>query len=360
MKKVLTSLLSIVLICAIIVTPVLADPSIDELKEGKKAAEEAVASMQAELTELLVKLDELETQLIAKGEEIIQAESDLKDAEAVEKEQYEAMKLRIRYLYESGDTSFIEAQVTDAKYTDEGSKAEYVEKVNTYDRQKLLEYIEIKEQIKSMKEQLENEKAQLEDLQTQYESKKVELDDLIARKQNEIADFDQKIQAAIEEAARRAAEEAARRAAEAAARAAAARAAASSSGNSANASAVAAASLEYSGTGNTETAQKIIDAAISQLGVPYVWGGTKPGVGLDCSGLTQYCHRVAGISIPRTSQVQGGGGKAVSDPQPGDLVCYGHHIGIYIGGGKMIHAPHTGDVVRVAAVYGRPWYRRYW
>ena len=114
------------------------------------------------------------------------------------------------------------------------------------------------------------------------------------------------------------------------------------------------------GAGNTSAAQTIVSAAYGQLGVPYVWGGTSPGKGLDCSGLVQYCHSVAGISIGRTSQVQGGGGKAVSSPQPGDVVCYGSHIGIYIGNGQMIHAPHTGDVVRVASVYGSPWYRRYW
>ena len=115
-----------------------------------------------------------------------------------------------------------------------------------------------------------------------------------------------------------------------------------------------------SSSGNTSVAQTIVNAAYSQLGVPYVYGGTTAGVGFDCSGLVQYCHAVAGISLPRTSQAQGGCGIAVSDPQPGDLVCYGSHIGIYIGNGQMIHAPHTGDVVKIASVYGSPWYRRCW
>lgn len=115
-----------------------------------------------------------------------------------------------------------------------------------------------------------------------------------------------------------------------------------------------------SSSGNTSVAQTIVNAAYSQLGVPYVYGGTTAGVGFDCSGLVQYCHAVSGISLPRTSQAQGGCGIAVSDPQPGDLVCYGSHIGIYIGNGQMIHAPHTGDVVKIASVYGSPWYRRCW
>ena len=91
-----------------------------------------------------------------------------------------------------------------------------------------------------------------------------------------------------------------------------------------------------------------------------VYGGTTPGVGLDCSGLVQYCYAAAGISLPRTSAAQGGSGIAVTDPQPGDIVCYSGHVGIYIGNGQMIHAPQTGDVVKISDVYGSPWYRRCW
>ena len=99
------------------------------------------------------------------------------------------------------------------------------------------------------------------------------------------------------------------------------------------------------------SADAIVSAAYSQLGVPYVWGGTTPGVGLDCSGLTQYCYRQAGISIPRNTEAQYAQGKkiALSEAQPGDILYRTGHVGIYIGGDRYIHAPHRGEVVKIAS-----------
>ena len=111
---------------------------------------------------------------------------------------------------------------------------------------------------------------------------------------------------------------------------------------------------------DSEKAQKIVDAAFSQMGVPYVWGGTSPGRGLDCSGLVQYCYRQAGISIGRTTWDQGPGGTTVTSPKPGDIVYYGSHVGIYIGDGKMVHAPQPGEVVKISNVnYRAHTYVRY-
>ena len=94
----------------------------------------------------------------------------------------------------------------------------------------------------------------------------------------------------------------------------------------------------------------IVNAAYSQIGVPYVWGGTTPGVGLDCSGLVQYCYRQAGISIPRTSGDILAKGTIVSNPQPGDICWTSGHVAIYIGGGQMIEAQQTGVPVKVSSV----------
>jgi cell wall-associated NlpC family hydrolase len=98
-------------------------------------------------------------------------------------------------------------------------------------------------------------------------------------------------------------------------------------------------------------------AAESQIGVPYVWGGESPGGGFDCSGLTQWAWRQAGVDLPRTAAAQYGAVAHIplSDLQPGDLVFWGYggidHVGIYVGGGEVVHAPDTGSLVQVQAIW---------
>ncbi|WP_409328416.1 C40 family peptidase [Trujillonella humicola] len=101
-------------------------------------------------------------------------------------------------------------------------------------------------------------------------------------------------------------------------------------------------------------AQVAIDTAMAQRGKPYVWAAAGPR-SFDCSGLTQYAFRAAGISLPHSSRMQSQMGQAVSraDLRPGDLVFFYSpvsHVGIYIGNGQMVHAPTSGDVVKVASI----------
>jgi hypothetical protein len=141
---------------------------------------------------------------------------------------------------------------------------------------------------------------------------------------------------------------------------------ASTSGNWAGAAA--AAGLDGTGaapasaaTGATASESSVVAEAQKYLGVPYLWGGTDPAKGLDCSGFTQLVFSNLGIDLPRVSSQQATAGRPVAslgEARPGDLVFFDHsssragidHVGIYLGGGKMMAAPQPGDVVKVQDV----------
>jgi peptidoglycan DL-endopeptidase CwlO len=85
--------------------------------------------------------------------------------------------------------------------------------------------------------------------------------------------------------------------------------------------------------------------ALTQLGVPYQWGGTAPGVGLDCSGLTQWAYHEAGLNIPRLAQEQDiGAAVNAGSLRPGDLAVWDGHVAMIVGNGTMIEAGDPGKL----------------
>ena len=399
-------LLVTALAASMVITPVMslqAAPNIDNIKKNKAAAEKEAADLKTQINDIAGKLVTLESELVDTGEKIIKAEGDLKAAKKKEAKQYDDMKLRIQYMYEAGDSSVLTSLLESKSLSEFVNRAQYAQDVHTYDRKQLEEYVATKNKIAKLKDELVAQQAKLEKSQTDFEKQQDRLNKLYDAKNVEIKDLNKELQEAIRKAAeeeerrRKAAAEAKRReeARKAAEREAARRAEAAArrhqNNNSGSQTSNAAGNTERntnnntngntnnanSGAGqvtparpepkpvptlgNTGTASAIVSAAYSQMGVPYVWGGTSPGSGLDCSGLVQYCHRVAGINIGRTSWAQGGGGRPVSDPQPGDIVYYGGHVGIYIGGGNMIHAPQPGECVKISNVnYRAHSFVRYW
>ena len=114
-------------------------------------------------------------------------------------------------------------------------------------------------------------------------------------------------------------------------------------------------------SGATASEGAVVAEAQKYLGVPYLWGGTDPTKGLDCSGFTKLVFGNLGIDLPRTSSQQATSGRAVAslaEARPGDLVFFDHsssragvdHVGIYLGNGKMMAAPQAGESVKVQDV----------
>lgn len=357
LKKVSSMILAVTLACTMTVTPVLAD-EVSDLKQKKQETQNQVSDLQTQLNSLMTKISDLENDLIETGEEISQTEEDLKTAQEEQEQQYAAMKLRIKYMYEEGTgTATVEKVLTSGDISSVLTQAEYSQQVHSYDRDKLEEYVATVQKVEDLKTTLETKMADLQETQTEYDAQKDELNTTITEKSSEIANLDVKIDEAVkkaaEEAAKKAAEEAAKKAAEEAAAKKAAEEAAKKNNSSSSSSNRNNSSNSSSSSSPSYSANKgsiIVNAAYSQIGVPYVWGGTTPGVGLDCSGLVQYCYRQAGISIPRTSGDILAAGTIVSNPQPGDICWTSGHVAIYIGGGQMIEAQQTGVPVKVSSV----------
>lgn len=369
--------------------------NINSITSRQRELQNEINALDAELVDLLLNMDILSDELDTKEQEIKQANIDLKAAQKEETEQYEQMKKRIRYMYERGDNSFLEALLGATSMSDFLNRVNYYNAVYEYDREQLDIYKETKQQVIDLKEQLLTEQSEMEEMQDNYKLQEADLKKLVASKESTMDDFDSQLsQARIlaaayketiqeqnqiirdeEEKERIAAEAAARAAAEAerAAREAAAAAAAeaeararaeaearansnannntgstststppssgSSSGNSSSgsdSSSNSAPAVSPSGA----TGSDVINYATQFIGNPYVWGGTSLTNGADCSGFVMSVYAHFGYSLPHSSAAMAGCGRGVSysEAQPGDLICYSGHVALYMGGGRIVGA----------------------
>lgn len=372
-RRVRGAVIATALTCSLVVTPVFAAPDSleslqdeqDSLNAQKSEAESELSSLQSQLETLLTKTAELEDKLITTGQEISQAEDDLAAAEEKRQDQYDAMKLRIKYIYESGgDAVTLEKILSSGDITSMLTQAEYSQKVHEYDRKQLQEYAQTVQEIEDLQNTLETEMENLQDLEADYQAQQEELNTTITSKQDEISNLDGMLQ----EAARKVLEEQQRQAQAAAAEEESEDAGEESGSGTENTGGAGGSDTSNdsndsndAGNDNSDnggssggsdydeaTGNSVVDRALSQLGKPYAWGMAGPD-SYDCSGLVSYA--LTGNYVHTWSTHDFMGWTQVSDPQPGDICTSWTHCGIYIGNGQMVHAPQTGDVVKISSVH---------
>lgn len=340
---------------------------ISNYQNQQDAVEEEINDLDAEMVALLTDINLIQEAIVDKEEDIAQTQIDYDAAVAVQDEQYESMKVRIRFMYERGDASYLEMFFGASSMGDMMNKANYVEELYEYDRNLLEEYKATVQQVADLWDLLEEEKSELETSKTELEEEQAYVEEVLAQKKEEYENYNQVLAKAKQEAAaytakikqetaqikkleeeerrrreeeeRKRKEEEERKRKEQEALLAAQSESESIDIDSDRQEEKKEETPKASSSGGGK-GQQIADFACKYIGNPYRAGGTSLTDGADCSGFVMAVYQAFGYSLPRSSYAQSSIGKSVSysEAQPGDIIYYGGHVGIYIGNGQIVHA----------------------
>ena len=339
-KKILGALLAFTL-CFSMVIPAQADDISDakkkqqELEQQKNTAEAEKSELSSELDSIVSKMEKTQSDLTAKETEINDAETELVTAKANEDDQYQTMKLRIKYMYENGSNEFLEILMEANSIADLLNKAEYINKISKCDRELLVEYEDTRKDVENRENALKKEYAELESLQDELAGEQANVEKLLADKNIQIdnltseissnADKLKQLIAAAEAAEARRKEAEATAAAQAAQAAAAAQASASSGTSSSG------------GSGNTSSNASATAAAQAAQAAAAASSGTSSSGNASATGTGSLTHPVPGAAI-----TSGFGGRVA--PTAGATTG---HDGIDYGAGygAAVYAADSGTVI---------------
>ena len=164
-----------------------------ELEEKKKAAEGEKASLEAQLSSIVSEMEDTKTKIDKKEAEITEKEDELIQAKVDENDQYESMKKRIKYMYENGNSQFIEILCESKSIGDFLNNAEYITTISEYDRDMLVEFQEVVKKVEDQEAALKEEYAELETMQNDLIAKQDEVSGLMASKEDEISKLDSEL-----------------------------------------------------------------------------------------------------------------------------------------------------------------------
>lgn len=323
---------------------------IDNLENKKEEIEGELDAKNEELVNLMVDVGILEKEIDQNEKQLKQVKKDLKTAQKNEKKQYQAMKKRIKFMYERGDSAVISSLLESKSMADMLNRVEYFNEVYDYDRNLLDNYEKTRKQVEDLKAQVEDEKKELETAKDDLKQQQKQLETAMANLRSQQANADTQIANAKNLASeyQKTITEQNKIIQQQQTAAAASRSSGGSSGGSGGTSkpnsnaSVPGGNLNPPKTTNV-SGSDVVNYAMQFVGKPYVWGGKDPNTGADCSGFTSYVYAHFGISIPSFSGAQRSCGQEVSyaNAQAGDLICYAGHVAIYMGGGKIVHAKGT-------------------
>lgn len=329
---------------------------IADLEDEQDILEEQIDDLNAEIVNIIASIDLKEEEISQKKTEIADKQIQINNTEteyfaavAREESQRVSMVEWTRLMYENGDAAYLEA-ILDAKgLSDILNRMDYVERMYEYSLERLNAYIEAKDQVHALWDRLEEEKAGLELAEAELETDKTGLEELesdlnakLAIKKKESANYEAEIKRAQKAAA--AAKKQLQQDKQKLKQLQAAE-------NAANKTyAVTSYTATIDNATGSDLGKKVAKYACQFIGNPYVMGGTSLTKGADCSGFTYRIYQDFGYSIPRTSSQQrsAGTGVAYSEAQPGDLICYDGHVGMYIGGGLIVHASSAKTGIKVS------------
>ena len=330
---------------------------IDNLENKKEEIEGELDTKNEELVNLMVDVGILEKEIDQNEKQLKQVKKDLKTAQKNEKKQYQAMKKRIKFMYERGDSAVISSLLESKSMADMLNRVEYFNEVYDYDRNLLDNYEKTRKQVEDLKAQVEDEKKELETAKDDLKQQQKQLETAMTNLRSQQANADTQIANAKNLASeyQKTITEQNKIIQQQQAEAAASRSSGGSSGGSGGTSkpnsnaSVPGGNLNPPKTTNV-SGSDVVNYAMQFVGKPYVWGGKDPNTGADCSGFTSYVYAHFGISIPSFSGAQRSCGQEVSyaNAQAGDLICYAGHVAIYMGGGQIVHASNARDGIKIS------------
>ena len=324
---------------------------IANIKDSQSDVKDSITAAAAKMKTLLSKQEQLKSDIKDKQNEVEQANKKLEEAKEEEQNQYDAMKLRIQYLYEnSTDNSIWSAILESNGLSDMLNRIEYATDLYKSDRELMTSYQNAVKKVEDWTMQLADEMDSLLALQDKYQTQQGELKTLMAKLEQQKDAYAQQLAEAQKQAQDYkktiSKQEAIIRAQEAAA----ARANANTYDGGGTGASGGIASDSYLKDPDCNPSQTtdvsgadIVAFAQQFVGNPYVWGGNSLTNGVDCSGFVHQVYAHFGISTPRYSQAFKSEGQPVSyqNIQAGDVVVYPGHVAIYIGNGNIVEAQST-------------------